>query len=110
MTNPNQSHFILIISADSHANYLMERILLSMGHTVEISTSFEQAQQYLQPVPPDLIIIHENLLILDKLTWVKSTHDRFPALPLMLYSLGIETDFLVSLMPFGFKHVHQPAR
>lgn len=108
MTNSHQSHLILIISADSHANYLMERILLSMGHTVEISTSFEQAQQYLQPLPPDLIIIHENLLILDKLSWVKSTHHRFPALPLMLYSLGIETDFLISLMPYGFKHVISP--
>lgn len=108
MTNPNQTHLTLIISADSHANYLMERILLSMGHTVEISTSFEQAQQYLQPIPPDLLIIHENLLILDKLTWVKNTHNRFPALPLILYSLGIETDFLISLMPYGFKHVISP--
>ncbi len=79
-----------------------------MGHTVEISTSFEQAQQYLQPSTPDLIIIHENLLILDKLAWVKSTHNRFPALPLMLYSLGIETNFLISLMPYGFKHVISP--
>lgn len=105
---PNTPNLILIISADSHANYLMERILLSLGHTVEISTSFEQAQQFMQPVPPDLIIIHENLIILDKLNWIKNTHARYPALPFMLYSLGVEKDLVISLMPFGFRHVISP--
>ncbi len=102
------SNSILIISADSHANYLMERILLSLGHTVETSTSFEQAQQFMQPLPPDLLIIHENLLILDKLNWIKNIHTRYPALPLMLYSLGVEKDLLISLMPFGFRYVISP--
>lgn len=108
MTNLTPSQSILVISADSHANYLMERILLSMGHTVEISTNFDQAQQHLQPSPPDLIIVHENLIILDKQAWVKNTHIRFPALPMILYSLGMEIDFLISLMPFGFKYVISP--
>ena len=86
MTNPTQTQMILIINADGQINFLLERIVMSMGYMVEINTSISDILKYFSPSPPALVIINESLILEDDFSWIKDIRQQFPLLPIIIYS------------------------
>jgi len=89
MQNSPQSQLILIINADGQTNFLLERIIKSMGFLVEISTTLTEIKKGFASSPPSLIIVSEKLVSENQYAWIKETRQQFPLLPLVIYS---ETD------------------
>lgn len=86
MTNSSTYQLVLIINQDSQTNYLLERVIKSMGLLVEISTSFVQAKQYFSPITPAIIIVQESLVVKDDFEWIKQIRNEFPSLPILLFA------------------------
>lgn len=86
-TTIHNSKQILIINSEFQSNHLLSQIIKSMGYTVEVSESIQNAQQYFPSNVPGLIIINEDIAMQDEFSWVKSIREKLPLLPIILYTV-----------------------
>lgn len=101
MTNQHQTQLVLIINPDGQANYLLDRILKSMGFVVELSSSLEGSQPYFSPSPPALVIISERIARENNFQWVRETRQQFPLLPMIAYTNKENTQELYEALRMG---------
>ncbi|MBW6474002.1 MAG: GAF domain-containing protein [Anaerolineaceae bacterium] len=92
---------ILIINAEIQTNRLLNQIIQSMGFTVLVSESLENAQQYFSMKIPSLIIINENIAAQQNFTWIKSIRQKYPLLPIILYTISEKHQTLKQALRLG---------
>jgi len=101
MANNPQSQTVLIINADGQANFLLERIVNSMGFVVEISTTLQNIKQFFAPSPPVLVIISQQFALENDFAWVKETRQLYPLLPIVAYTTIINPQDLINTLRIG---------
>lgn len=92
---------ILIINAEIQTNRLLDQIIQSMGFTVLVSESTENAQQYFTLNIPSLVIINENIAAQNNFTWIKSIRQKYPLLPIILYTINEKHQTLKQALRLG---------
>ncbi len=92
---------ILIINEDGQANYLLDRILKSMGFLVELSTTLRDIKQFFSPSPPSLVIISQLIAQENEYTWVKETRQLYPLLPIIAYASIVSPQDLYDALRVG---------
>ena len=81
-----QSQQILVINSELQTNRLMDQIIQSLGFNVIVSENISNAHQHFSGKPPALVIINENIATQDNFTWIKTIRQRYPLLPIILYT------------------------
>lgn len=92
---------ILIINAEIQTNRLFNQIIQSMGFTVLVSESLENAQQYFTMNIPSLVIINENIATQNNFAWIKSVRQKYPLLPIILYTISEKHQTLKQALRLG---------
>lgn len=89
ITASNQnSQSILVINAENQSNHLLRQIIQSLGYSVDISEEIQETHHQFSFNRPSLIIINELIAIQDDFAWVKSVRQRYPLLPIILYTVN----------------------
>jgi len=102
MTTENTSlQKILIINAEIQSNRLLDQIIQSMGFTVLVSESIENAQQYFTLNIPSMVIINENIATQNNFNWIKSIRQKYPLLPIILYTINEKHQTLKQALRLG---------
>lgn len=94
------SHIYVIIS-DPQINYLLERVLRSVGYAVTILSDRASVNQALETSTPDLVIISEKLSDGSGLDMAQSLHNRYPVLPVLLFVSQDTPDLLKAALRVG---------
>ncbi|PKO06007.1 MAG: hypothetical protein CVU41_07790 [Chloroflexi bacterium HGW-Chloroflexi-3] len=92
---------ILVINAEIQSNRLLDQIIQSMGFTVLVSESIENAQQYFTINIPSLVIINENIAAQNNFNWIKSIRQKYPLLPFILYTINENHQTLKQALRLG---------
>lgn len=92
---------ILVINAEIQSNRLLDQIIQSMGFTVLVSECIENAQQYFKLNIPSLVIINENIAAQNNFNWIKNTRQRYPLLPIILYTINEKHQTLKQALRLG---------
>jgi len=92
---------ILIINAELQTNRLLNQIIMSMGFEVVFSESIENAKQFFPVNTPALIIINENIASKDDFAWIKSIRQKYPLLPIILYTVNEKHQTLKQALRIG---------
>jgi len=92
---------ILIINAEIQTNRLLYQIIQSMGFAALVSESLENAQQYFSVNIPSLVIINENIATQNEFNWVKSIRQKYPLLPIILYTISEKHQTLKQALRLG---------
>lgn len=92
---------ILIINAEIQSNRLLDQIIQSMGFTVMVSESIENTIQYFTLNIPSLVIINENIAAHNNFTWIKSIRQKYPLLPIILYTISEKHQTLKQALRLG---------
>lgn len=92
---------ILIINAEIQTNRLLNQIIESMGFTVLVSESIDNAQQYFSTNIPALVIINENIATQNNFHWIKSIRQKYPLLPIILYTINEKHQTLKQALRLG---------
>ncbi len=92
---------ILIINAEIQTNRLLHQVIESMGYAVLVSESLENAQQYFTLDIPSLVIINENIATQNNFDWIKSNRQKYPLLPIILYTINEKHHTLKQALRLG---------
>lgn len=92
----------LIINAEIQTNRLLHQVIESMGFTVLVSESLENAQQYFSMNIPSLVIINENIATQNNFSWIKSIRQKYPLIPIILYTVNEKHETLKQALRLGF--------
>lgn len=92
---------ILIINAEIQTNRLLDQIIQSMGFSVLVSESIENSQQYFTMNIPSLVIINENIVAQNNFNWIKSIRQKYPLLPIILYTIDEKHQTLKQALRLG---------
>ena len=92
---------ICVIISDPQVNYLLERVLRSTGYSVTVLTDKASADQALERITPELIIIGERLSDGSGLDLAQSLRVRFPAMPVLLFVSQDTPELLKSALRVG---------
>lgn len=76
---------ILLVFSDAKVGQLIEKSALRpTGYDVTFIQDLDYADSIIMVNPPDLLITGDQVSGVDGLAWVKSLHDKLPALPVIL--------------------------
>lgn len=102
MTTSNQNkNTILVINSEFQTNRLMSQIIQSMGYSVEVSERIQETHIHFSSFIPALIIINENIATLDNFAWVKAVKDKYPLIPIILYTATSNPQTLKTALRLG---------
>ncbi len=101
MTENKPRKKILIINAEIQTNRLLNQIIESMGFTVLVSESIDNAQQYFSMNIPALVIINEIIATQNNFNWIKSIRQKYPLLPIILYTINEKHQTLKQALRLG---------
>lgn len=102
MTASNQnSQSILVINAEIQSNHLLRQIIQSLGYSVDISEEIQETHHQFSFNRPSLIIINELIAVQDDFAWVKSVRQRYPLLPIILYTVNDRHQTLKTALRLG---------
>jgi len=100
-TEKAQSQQILIINSDLQTNRLMNQIIQSLGFTVIVSENISNAKQYFSGKNPSLVIINELIATQDNFSWIKTIRQKYPLLPIILYTISEQHQTLKQALRLG---------
>jgi two-component system NtrC family sensor kinase len=72
-----------------------------MGFTVLVSESIENAQQYFTLNIPSMVIINENIATQNNFNWIKRIRQKYPLLPIILYTINEKHQTLKQALRLG---------
>jgi two-component system NtrC family sensor kinase len=100
-TEKSNNQHILVINSDLQTNRLLNQIIQSLGFTVTVSESIQNAEQYFSGKPPSLVIINEIIATQDAFSWIKTVRQKFPLLPIILYTVTEKHQTLKEALRLG---------
>ena len=100
-TNNKPQQTILIINSELQTNRLFHQIIQSLGFNVLFSENIENAKQYFPLKTPSLLIINEIFAIKDHFAWIKEIRQKFPLLPIILYTTSEQHQTLKQALRIG---------
>lgn len=86
-TQTQHTQQILVINSEFQSNRLLNQLIQSMGFQVTISESIQNAQQFFLKSIPVLVIINELIAVEDNFSWIKLVRQKYPLLPIILYTV-----------------------
>lgn len=92
---------ILIINNELHTNRLLNQIISSLGFTVQISENIVHAQENFSNPLPSLMIINETLASAENFAWIKGIRQKYPLLPIILYTINEKHQTLKQALRLG---------
>ena len=102
MTTDNKpQQTILIINSELQTNRLFHQIIQSLGFNVLFSENIENAKQYFPLKTPSLLIINEIFATKDDFAWIKEIRQKFPLLPIILYTTSEQHQTLKQALRIG---------
>ncbi|MDD5368611.1 MAG: ATP-binding protein [Anaerolineaceae bacterium] len=90
-----------IINSDPQVNYLLERILRSAGYEVTIASDLASAEQLLARIPPNLVLIADQLVERPGLDYASDFLERNPTIPVILLVKEDTPELLKSALHTG---------
>jgi two-component system, OmpR family, phosphate regulon sensor histidine kinase PhoR len=76
---------IFVITSEPQTNYLLERVLKSMGYSVNLCQDRASAEKLLNTNMPALVILGEKLNDSDGLEFAAKLLSQYPAVPLIMF-------------------------
>lgn len=101
MSIPSKDQKILVIIVDPQINYLLERLLQSLGYIVDTVQNEEAALQYLQSASPVLILISEKLGASSGIEITSHINEQYPAFPILMLVQNDSPDLLRAALHAG---------
>jgi len=99
---PNPKERILVIISDPQVNYLLDRVLKSVGYTVVLCQDKASGQKAMESaIPPTMVIISERLNDGDGLEFAAQLRTRFPSMPILLFVHVDSSELLKKAMRVG---------
>lgn len=96
-----QKETILVVISDAQINFLLERILKSVGYSVLICLNSAAAQKELAANPPTLMILGEKLNDGVGLEFAATVLHQYPAIPIILFVSNDQPDLLKAALRLG---------
>lgn len=96
---------MLVLTADSQVNYLVERILGSLGYAVTISQDANTARAELEKLTPAMIILSEKLGDVSGLDFAVDCLRRLPDVPVLLITTRETPELLRAALTAGLADV-----
>lgn len=90
----NAKDQIFVIVSDPQVTYLLERVLRSASYTVTVAKDIQTAHKILGRASPSLAIVDSKLSDGDGLAYISLLSERFPAMPVLLYTAQDNPDML----------------
>jgi two-component system NtrC family sensor kinase len=96
-----QKETILVVISDAQINFLLERILKSVGYSVLICLNSVAAQKELAANSPTLMILGEKLSDGGGLEFAATVLHQYPAVPIILFVNNDHPDLLKQALRLG---------
>lgn len=96
-----QKETILVVISDAQINFLLERILKSVGYSVLICLNSAAAQKELAANSPTLMILGEKLNDGVGLEFAATVLHQYPAIPIILFVSNDQPDLLKAALRLG---------
>ncbi len=103
-----KSDLILLALGDPHIQELIERVLVTNSYHVAIAHDRKALNKVLQESSPALVIISEELKDSNGLELAKGLLDRFPTLPILLFTIQDSRSILKKALAAGICDVLYP--
>ncbi len=91
---------IIVINNEPQTNRLLTQIIQSMGYTAQICEDISDTQNLIGD-HPKLLIINEEFAVQKNFAFVKSIKEKYPLLPIILYTTTEKHQTLKQALRFG---------
>jgi two-component system phosphate regulon sensor histidine kinase PhoR len=99
---------IYVVMSDQQVNFLLERILRGAGYAVTVVQEKESALKQLEKASPSLLIVGEKLADGDGLELSRTLLERYPSLPVVLYTAQERPEILREALRSGVTEYLRP--
>ncbi len=105
----SKSDLILLALEESSIQNLMDRVLRAVKYETAIATNTKSLGKILQEATPGLLLIGEKFDGHDGVKIAKELQDRFPTLPVLLYTEKIKPELIKGTFPLGVERLFIPS-